>query len=443
MRVLPVPQPSGVSGLLRRCARWTIPACVLLAGAASHGTAGDRIGTYEFGYETTGDARVRPVQVFDDGRSTFFQFRSSEPIPAIFVVTTSGPVLSMPELQGPYVKVASVAGGFMLRMGHGVGQVKFLGGGRGAMPAGLLPAPTPQAAAHAQSTTRLLAAAQQINGLPSDMFAPPPPPRLELNSYATPIRGDRVEWAPPPESLFDVPLVFAVDSNKLSAQALKAVKSVAPRAARAARVEVTGRDDMSHRDGAAEARAAAVVQALVQSGVPRAVITMKTTVEVVEAGRGSIEGAYIRVVERSSRYDAQQAAAAQPSGPASVEEIVRRLQTGQLTPSAAVELLQRAGTASSGVPGTPPSTASGGAPRAWALRKSDETIQKVLERWGREAGWRVVWERGPVIHVTGEAQLERLDFLQAADVVVKQSRAAGYRLKATAHSNQVLHIEGE
>ena len=43
------------------------------------------------------------MQVFDDGKSTFFQFRAGEPVPAIFADTATGQQLVIPQLEGPYI----------------------------------------------------------------------------------------------------------------------------------------------------------------------------------------------------------------------------------------------------------------------------------------------------------------------------------------------------
>jgi hypothetical protein len=85
------------------------------------GSGQDRIGAYDFSYQLSGDARVKPVHVFDDGKHTFFQFRIGEPVPAIFIEGASGTQLLVPQLEGPYVKVAAVSDGFALRLGFGGG----------------------------------------------------------------------------------------------------------------------------------------------------------------------------------------------------------------------------------------------------------------------------------------------------------------------------------
>lgn len=86
-----------------------------------------------------------------------------------------------------------------------------------------------------------------------------------------------------------------------------------------------------------------------------------------------------------------------------------------------------------------------GAPETlhWDVRKDDETIEKMLRRWAQQSGWTVVWKDVPPLSITGDAQLVRPGFLQAADYVMSQARAAGCRCKATAFNDQTLVIEGE
>jgi len=79
---------------------------------------------------------------------------------------------------------------------------------------------------------------------------------------------------------------------------------------------------------------------------------------------------------------------------------------------------------------------------AFTMRKSDQNVQRMLERWGADAGWKVVWQSGPVIPIDGDATVGIGDFLKAADMVIKQAQAAGYRVKATAFSNNVLQVGG-
>lgn len=407
------------------------------------GAGQDRIGAYDFSYQLTGDARVRPVHVFDDGKDTFFQFRTGEPVPAIFLEGPSGAQLLVPQLEGPYVRVAAVSDGFALRLGFGTVKVAYIGGVRRrttvappAMPA------APEPYRHPETTpppVRLLAASQPVHGLPRDMLIPTGPRIvLEEGSYATPLKGDAVEWMTASEPWREHQFAFGKDSVRLTPAAQKLVRSVVTDARPGTRFEVIGRDDAGHRESLAEARARAVTAALVGAGAARANVRQKTTVEVKEAGNGMFYGVTLRVLDPGS-----QRATSLRVDDASV---LQRLRSGALAPPETRPL--RA--AANGSPRTSafPERVSGAAPAiptpvVWSVRKSDATLERMLERWASDGGWTLVWQGGPTVAITGDATLSRPDYLQAADYVVNQARAAGYRMRATAYSNQTLVISEE
>lgn len=463
----------------------------------------DRMGGYDFSYQAIGDQRVKPVQVFDDGRNTYFQFRSGEPIPAIFVDSSSGTALQMPQIEGPYVKVPTVSGVYSLRLGYSSGRVIYSGGTRGQDAGRLAPVPAvapvapaepvpsaavqptpaataaavsgpavkskvgaylpqppaPEAAAPAPQAspipavpvvppaaapmpqrqfTRLLAASQLVSGLPRDMFKEPAPKiALEVNSYATPLRGDAVEWSAPTDKWQEHAIVFPTDSVRLTPAAVKTIRALVANARPGSRFEILGRDDEGHKERVAETRASSIASALVSAGAARANISQKTTAEAKEAGKGLWVGATVRV------YDVSSTASPAVKSDLDVASVVKRLQTGKISPSEAIAILNSGkpvttASVSAVAPGAAPSM-----PSHWAVRKTDETIERMLERWGRESGWRVVWQGGPTVAITGDSTLQRPDFIQAADYVVNQAKTAGYRIRATAYSNQTLVITGE
>jgi hypothetical protein len=423
---------------------WFVGAALLLPTAQGSGSA-DRLGAYDFSYEISGDNRVRPVQVFDDGRSTYFQFRSGEPIPAIFAQGAAGASLQMPQLEGPYVKVPAVAGQYALRLGYGTGRVAYVGAAHGPGASGGLSAPVspPRAVKVAALTpppmTRLLAASQMVSGMPRDLFpAPAPKISLEENSYATPLKGDAVEWSSSTERTKDHAIMFSRDSTKLSPAAVKLIRSLVSAARPSARYEVIGRDDDNHLERVAEGRARAAVAALVAAGVPKSSLTERTTAEAKEAGKGQWQGVTLRVWDSVAPVPPTRA-------DHDVASVVSRLRAGRITPSEAVALIEQARRAPAQATSAPAAVASAPPPAitSWAVRKADETIEEMLLRWGKDAGWRVVWQGAPSVPITGDATLSRPDFLQAADYVVSQAKTAGYKLRATAYSNQTLVISGE
>ena len=192
----------------------SILALALLSLTPVHGSGPDRVGHYDFSYQAAGDNRVRPVQVFDDGKSTFFQFRAGEPVPAIFADTATGQQLVIPQLEGPYIRVPGVAASYRLRLGLASGAVSYGGAATRAMGASAMAEVQPREA----GTGRMLVAMQATNVESRDSYrAALPRPTLEVNSYATPLRGDIAQFVAEPEAPIEHAIVFALGSVKLSA----------------------------------------------------------------------------------------------------------------------------------------------------------------------------------------------------------------------------------
>ncbi len=468
---------------------WTAPA------------SSSRLGSYDFSYESVGSAKVRPVQVFDDGRSTWFQFRSGEDIPAIFAETPGGLTLLMPTQEGPYVKVPAVPRGFTLRIGYSVGKVTYTNRGAQASiaaPAHAAPpvaassppasapsaahaalpvmgttatapkpntgigaylpkseAPAPAAAPSAPAaaappvapqpatlpsspaqvpggtanTARLLAATQMIQGLPRDMFNEPPlRPTLERDSYATPVRGDLVEWTASHDRVQDHQILFGRDSTKLSPQGAQSLRAIVRSARASSRFEVVGHDDEAHREKTADQRAAAVVAALVAAGASRGAISVRTTSEVREGGKGMWIGATVRV------HDGAPPAVRTANHEKDVASVAQRLAAGAISPAEALALLQRARQ----------EAVAARMPTSWSVLKADQNIERMFARWAKEAGWKLVWQSAPAVPITGDTSISRQDLVQAVDYVITQARSAGYAIQATAYlGNQTIVIKGE
>lgn len=441
--------------------------------------APDRWGAYDFSYQTSGDVRVKPVQVFDDGRTTFFQFRAGEAIPAIFADTPSGPVLLMPVQEGPYVKVPSTPRTFVLKMGHAHSRVAYTNAPRaepamagGATPQRALPlassgtiprrqgtvgaylpttvgpvvaAPLASPSAHVESPAfGLLAASAPIQGLPAEMFRQPPPrPTLERDSYSTPIKGDLVEWTDSIEQVKETALSFPTNGSKLSMSVAKAVRAAVKNASRSTRFEVVGHDDDSLKEKVAEARAATVISALITAGASRDAVSSRVSGETKSLGKGQWIGATLRVIDVPSANapKATSPVATQPvaNGAAiDVSYVVQRLRSGEISPSEAVVMIQKANQAAAVVPRL------SAVPPVWHVRKSDETVEKMIGRWAKEAGWRLVWQNAPAIPVIGDSQITRPDLVQAVDYVISQVRASGHQIQATAYlGNRTLVVKGE
>ncbi|WP_158213456.1 TcpQ domain-containing protein [Pigmentiphaga sp. NML080357] len=84
-------------------------------------------GVYDFAYRIEGDKRVAPVQVFDDGRQTYMQFRVGQILPAIFTAGPQEERLAAVAWQGGYAVVAGTAREFTLRIGDVVARARYEG----------------------------------------------------------------------------------------------------------------------------------------------------------------------------------------------------------------------------------------------------------------------------------------------------------------------------
>ncbi|VCU69078.1 Toxin co-regulated pilus biosynthesis protein Q [Pigmentiphaga humi] len=89
--------------------------------------AGQGQGGYDFAYRVAGDKRVAPVQVFDDGRQTYMQFRAGQVPPAIFSSGPEGDRLAPVSWEGGYAVVAGMAREFALRIGEVTASVRYQG----------------------------------------------------------------------------------------------------------------------------------------------------------------------------------------------------------------------------------------------------------------------------------------------------------------------------
>jgi hypothetical protein len=264
-----------------------------------------------------------------------------------------------------------------------------------------------------------LAASLPVSGLPRELLAPPPGPRitLEEGSYATPLKGDAIEWTASPEKVRIVEIPFAKDSAVLTAAAARQLRSLVADARAGSRFELAVVDGPLHKQGLAGARDRAVETALLAAGVAaRNIVRTNATSGSggVDAGASLATGVTLRIVHATtSAMHGQSSLTRMPQA---------------RTPPSVTE------TAS-------PDTAA--APQVWAVRKADGTLDRMLARWAKEAGWTLVWQNGPDVAITGDASLNRPDYIQAADYALEQARTAGYRLRATAYRNQVLVVTSE
>lgn len=116
---------------------WLRLACIVLTlqgltsmACASARPASPESAAYDFAYRLSGDRRVAPVQVFDDGRTTWLQFQPGQTLPAVFVAASaeasSGQLASYTQ-QGPYLVLNGTASAFVLRIGAIAARADYTG----------------------------------------------------------------------------------------------------------------------------------------------------------------------------------------------------------------------------------------------------------------------------------------------------------------------------
>jgi type IV secretion system protein VirB9 len=98
-------------------------------------------------YSYEGSGKTLPLRIFDDGRSTYLQFREGEAYPAIFAVEGENNAESVvnSSTRGGYVVVDRLARGFVLRQGNEVTRI-YNDGFREAAPGPQSPKPRQAAA---------------------------------------------------------------------------------------------------------------------------------------------------------------------------------------------------------------------------------------------------------------------------------------------------------
>ncbi len=100
--------------------RFYFPLLVCLFGSA-HGD------TYDFSYSATGDPRLVPIQVFDNGTKTWLQVPQLQPPPVIFAVTPAGEVILPARQEGQMLVVDRVEQQLAIVLGRARAKVRYTG----------------------------------------------------------------------------------------------------------------------------------------------------------------------------------------------------------------------------------------------------------------------------------------------------------------------------
>ncbi len=338
---------------------------------------------YDFAYASSGEPELRPLQVFDDGTYSYFQFRSQLLQPTVTASVDGKTRLLIPQRMGPYLRIELIANRYAIGFGALQAAVAYAGPER---PVSKSYIPPP-----AVALIPLAAARESSKQSVAPTFG-----------AAKPVQGDSSDT---PYLQKDALIAFANGKSTLSKQAAAQVLAALPGGMVVDKIVITGRDDAGNGDSLAKARAMAIRDRFLSAGVSLEKIVTKEA-----AGNDPQEGAH------PSEISVIWAAAKRSQSPsrASTEEPATRVDSA------------------------PPIRQA-----VWEIRQSDRTLEQTLHRWAAESGWKLIWMEAPSIPISGNTELDRPDFLRAADFLIAQVRAAGHRLKATAYNNQTLVVTKE
>ncbi len=422
--------------------------CALVIGVtpSAIGSATQRVGQYDFTYFTSGEQRATPVQVFDDGKNTYFQFRAGEAIPAIFNNKDGKVNLMVPFFEGPYIRVQETSGRFTLQLGRAQAQVVYGGTGREDTPKidavnrdGMRIAYTGDGYP-ANPNVKLLASLGPTLAMTSG-------DALEANSYATPAKGDRVSWKESETEVSERQVYFVAGTAALGPQAKKALSSMTSEAKGATTITIIGRDDSSEKEGLEKARAINLRDALVKMGVSAQNITVK--IGVMGTPKNKLWPSDILIqrvvptaISRPNDSKSEKTAYVQSN----LDNLIR---SGVLTREQASAILRRGADGRTDTAATNPVVTQPPAnlevpPAGFDFKALDKTISGTIRRWASATNYQVVWDAAPSADasVTGDAVIAAASMKEALDKVVTALQRKGYDIQATVYSNRVVRFTG-
>ena len=365
-----------------------------LAMAASITSAmatSDHVGRYDFSYGVQADIRVRPIQVFDDGVSTYFQFKPMESLPAIFRVASGGPVILTLQPDGPYLRADGVGGEYLIRLGSATGRITYTRPGR------FMATPAPKTVDPSAWTPRGRAEMPLSTAMEAKSAV-----ALEANSYATPAKGDRVTWESSQVVIDETAIEFEANSAKLNAGAVRKLKRLAQGLSGDYLIRVTGRDDGELKEGVDKARSKAIRDFLIAHGAYANRIKMDVG-SPVKDGKSWLSHV---VVER-------------------------REVTALSRPAPAIE--QAAAAAPIPAPAEAPAD-------GFRLLASDVTLSGALKRWAAATNYQVAWEIDVDPPLNADGALPATTMQQAMESLAADMRAKTYDVEITIYANRVIRI---
>lgn len=396
---------------MRTLSGMAVAIAVVCSAGAAHATAG-----YDFQYKFSGERAILPLQVFDDGENTYFQWRSAAGVvPAILADTDGGLRAVAFERSGLYIVVKGVARSFKLRFGSLEGLVEYRGAGRNVASGAIALAGMTGAAVVPSTPAAIPQAAPPATG---GVIEP-----TSAGGVASELRDDVGEPAgvrpfTPLKSAAPGTIPFAVGQAALDRDGMEAVRRAFQGKGVITSVTIVGRDDPVMVEGLARARAMSIRAAAIRAGALPSVIT-------VHEGRAregeGFSGSDISVV-RAAPVQKVKTALAEPESVAEAMSLIQRGLRGLVgmgrisadwadgilaalkrmlgdneTPAAPVGLKSTSATErASAEPMTKVVATLYGegahGQAMWAMLPADGTAQQGLRKWALSAGVEVVWE---------------------------------------------------
>ncbi len=423
-----------------------------IAAALSH-AADSGLNGYDFSYAIAGDSRVTPIQVFDDGAQTFFQFKAAENVPAIFLFNKGRQELAQVTARSPYFVVSGLGQRFSLRSGAAIASVDYVGGRRNepVLPTarGAADTPAPKSApAPAGDAERQLTT---IQSLVAELRAG----GRQIASEVRVAHGgeDRGTQAVSPNETTTVP--FHRGKFTLGPLGNRTMAKIAQSAGSAEAVMITGRGDPDNLELGTD-RAMTLRSFLTGRGVPVQKIRLAEGQAARASGSKDVylsEVTLVAPIALDSRRDVSSGVSAQREGgrvssaptpgsllPANLLPLasatIALLNEGTISREAAAEILGRV-LRSQGDP--KPAHAVASKP-VWEISPADGTLRNAFTRWAGAAGWQLSWD-APVDYPISVRASFQGSFDEAVGSVATALETADVPLQVTFYrANKVLRV---
>ncbi len=433
-------------------AGFAIAAPVTVSYAADNGLNG-----YDFSYAIAGDARVTPIQVFDDGAQTFFQFKAAENVPAIFLFNKGRQELAQVTARSPYIVVSGLGQRYSLRSGTALASVDYVGSRRNepVLPTARDAADTASqksASAPSGETERQLA---MIQSIVAELGARGRQPEVASAARAAHGSEDGIVQTVAPKETTTVP--FYRGKTTLGPLGARTMAKIAQSAGTARVVMITGRGDPDNLELGTD-RAITLRSFLTSRGVPVEKIRLA---EGQAARMSGTKGIYLSEVMlvasaaadpredipagnmEGARREGRRASSAPGAQSLLPENLlplasatVALLDEGTISREAAAEILKKVLRSH----GTPKSAHVVASKPVWEISPTDGTLRNVFTRWADAAGWQLSWD-APVDYPINVRASFLGSFDEAVGSVAAALETADVPLQVTFYrANKVLRV---